>query len=111
MAERLSKAFVDQIKKEHQQYLADPDVLHNRELHDRIQKTWKQESPLFHRRMQEAKLLEPLAYVAQQRMWQEQEKLVRSGMAWPDAREQAERMHLMLDPDKLEESSQPTPTQ
>ena len=43
-----------------------------------------------------ANLADPLAKVLQARMWLRQEELMRGGMPVTDAREQAEREHLML---------------
>jgi hypothetical protein len=41
-----------------------------------------------------------MAFVCQQRMWAESDRLEKAGMPPTDAREQAEREHLMLEPEE-----------
>lgn len=98
----LSKQEVQRIKAEHQKYLADEETLHNQELHKRILLTWQQNSPKMVLRLRTQGVLEALAYVCQQRMWQERKQLIKAGMPLTDAREQAEREHLMLEPEAQE---------
>lgn len=94
----LDKAHVDQIRKEYREYRQDEKVLHNKDLHVRILKTWKQVSPMFHRELRVANLLHELAFVAQERMWREEDRLLQAGLPWVDAMEQAERRHLHAGP-------------
>lgn len=91
-----------------------PNYGHNNDLHQRILASWKQDSPAMWKRLQSAGVGALLARVVQSRMWDEQERLISSGMPVTDAREQAERAHLMLEPEvdlaearMLEEASAP----
>lgn len=108
--EILSKQDVQRIKAEHQKYLDDEETLHNQEMHQRILATWKASSPKMYLRLRTQGVLEAMAFVAQQRMWKEQSLLIRGGMPITDAREQAERAHLMLepedDPQQMEDSGE-----
>ena len=76
---------------------------HNLEMHRRILETWRLHSPKMWRSLERNNLAVPLAFVLQQRMWQESKSLREAGMPAPDAREQAERNHLMLEPEAQEE--------
>lgn len=96
--EKLSPAWISAIEAEWQT-LQTEETLHNRALHDRIVGTWKQSSPTFWRKLQQAGIGAKLAFVLQERMWQEQASLIKSGMPVTDAREQAEKAHLMLEPE------------
>jgi hypothetical protein len=49
-------------------------------------------------------VLEAMAYVRQQKMWEQNDALVKAGMPPTDAREQAERDNLMLEPEQAEAS-------
>lgn len=97
--EILNKQDVQRIKAEHQRLLANEETLHNQDLHKRILATWQQTSPKMHLRLRTQGALEALAFVAQQRMWAEQAQLIKAGTPVTDAREQAERNHLMLEPE------------
>ena len=77
----------------------DPETMHNTVLHEHILETWKRSSPKMYARLKEAGLLEKTAFVAQQRMWAEEELLSKSGMPPTDAREEAEKAWLMLEPE------------
>ena len=96
--------FVRRVRREHRRYQEDPNLLHNEDLHCRILETWKQGSPQFHKDLVAAGVAEEAAFVAQQRMWEERDRLVAAGWALTDAREQAERNHLMLGPDLPEQT-------
>lgn len=95
--EILSKQDVQLIKTEHQRLLANEETLHNQDLHKRILATWQQTSPKMFLRLRTQGVLEAMAFVAQQRMWVEQAQLIKAGTPVTDAREQAERNHLMLE--------------
>lgn len=97
--ETLSKQDVQRIKAEHQKYLDNEETLHNQVLHQRILDTWKASSPRMYLRLRTQGVLDAMAYVAQQRMWAEQEMLMKGGMPVTDAREQAEQNNLMLEPE------------
>ena len=95
----LSQAEIQRIKAEHQKYLDAGEVV-TIPLHQRILETWKRDSPKMYLRLRSQGVLEAMAFVCQQRMWDEQARLMKSGMPVTDAREQAERQHLMLEPEK-----------
>lgn len=90
------------IKAERQQYEQE-GVIHNKILHKQILATWLRDSPQMHARLQKQKVLEDLAYVSQERMWRQMRAYQDGGMAMTDAKEQAEREHLMLEPEALEQ--------
>ena len=94
----LSKKDVQRIKAEHQKYL-DEGVEITIPLHERILATWKANRPKMYLRLRTQGVLEAMAFVCQQRMWAEKAMLVKGGMPVADAREQAEREHLMLEPE------------
>ena len=107
--EILSKQDVQRIKAEHQKYL-DEEAAITIPLHERILATWKASSPKMYLRLRTQGVLEAMAFVCQMRMWEEYDLLVRGGMPMTDAREQAERAHLMLepedDPQQMEDSGE-----
>ena len=94
-----SREWANSIRTQYQALTKDEQHLHNNLLHQSILETWKRESPQMYRHLQGLMLLAPLAYVVQARMWDRQQELLESGMAVTDAREQAEREHLMLEPE------------
>lgn len=96
---KTSPEFAAKIRKEYQALKADENLLHNRDLHRRILMTWQQTSPRMWKNLERMGLAEPLAFVLQERMWQESKRLREAGMPVTDAREQAEREHLMLEPE------------
>ena len=89
------------IKAERKKYEAE-EVLHNRELHQRILETWRRDSPQMAVRLEKQGILDDLAFVSQERMWQAAKEYRKGGMPVTDAREQAERDHLMLEPEQTE---------
>lgn len=101
MPKAISKAFRTQISQEYKALRQDENVLHNADLHRRILTSWRQDSPEMWQRLQRAELGQKLAYVLQERMWRERDALVKAGMAVTDAREQAERNNLMLEPESI----------
>ena len=94
----LSQAEIQRIKAEHQKYLDAGEVV-TIPLHQRILETWKRDSPKMYLRLRSQGVLEAMAFVCQQRMWDEQARLIKAGVPVTDAREQAERQHLMLEPE------------
>ena len=100
-----SQQFRRQIELERRKLLRDENVLHNKILHNSILETWKQGSPKMWARLQRLKLTDKLAYVLQQRMWARQEELMRAGLPVTDAREQAERETLMLEPEAQDQQN------
>lgn len=94
-----------QIKAERRKYEAE-EVLHNKELHKQILETWRRDSPQMVERLTQLKVLDDLAFVSQERMWRRAKELRKGGLPVTDAREQAEREYLMLEPE-LPEPTEP----
>ena len=90
------------IRKERQQYEADEDLIHNKILHRQILETWRRDSPKMVARLEKQGILDDLAFVCQERMWRAAKDNRRAGLPVTDAREQAERDHLMLEPEEPE---------
>lgn len=90
------------IKVEREKYEADEEVIHNRMLHKRILETWRMDSPQMVERLIKLRILDDLAFVSQERMWRQAKLYRQGGMQVTDAREQAEREHLMLEPEMPE---------
>lgn len=87
------------IEAEYRRYKASEDLIHNRELHQRILSTWQQTSPRMWANLEAQELADKMAFVAQERMWRRADELMKSGLPVTDAREQAEREELMLEPE------------
>lgn len=86
------------IKSERKQYEAE-EVIHNPDLHQQILETWRRDSPKMVARLEKQGILEDLAFVCQERMWRAAKDNRKAGLPVTDAREQAERDHLMLEPE------------
>lgn len=89
------------IKSERKQYEAE-EVIHNPDLHQQILEAWRRDSPKMVARLQKQGILDDLAFVCQERMWRAAKDNRRAGLPVTDAREQAERDHLMLEPEEPE---------
>ena len=89
------------IKAERKQYEAE-EVIHNPDLHRQILETWRRDSPKMVARLEKQGILDDLAFVCQERMWRAAKDNRKAGLPVTDAREQAERDHLMLEPEELE---------
>lgn len=89
------------IKAERKQYEAE-EVIHNPDLHQQILETWRRDSPKMVARLEKQGILDDLAFVCQERMWRAAKDNRRAGLPVTDAREQAERDHLMLEPEEPE---------
>lgn len=89
------------IKSERKQYEAE-EVIHNPDLHQQILETWRRDSPKMVARLEKQGILEDLAFVCQERMWRAAKDNRKAGLPVTDAREQAERDHLMLEPEEPE---------
>ncbi|MEN8626077.1 hypothetical protein [Psychrobacter proteolyticus] len=98
----LSTQMVANIRKERQNYERE-EVMHNQSLHKEILETWRQDSPQMTARLNKQNLLDDLAFVVQERMWQAKELYQASGMPRSDAKEQAYKDHLMLEPENLKQ--------
>lgn len=79
----------------------DPNCRHDQEMHLRLLTTWERDRPrmwaslMAHGR----EVADDMAFVAQQRMLERQAVLMHAGMPVMDAREMAEREHLLLTPE------------
>lgn len=89
------------IKSERKQYEAE-EVIHNPDLHQQILEVWRRDSPKMVARLEKQGILEDLAFVCQERMWRAAKDNRKAGLPVTDAREQAERDHLMLEPEEPE---------
>ena len=89
------------IKSERKQYEAE-EVIHNPDLHQQILEAWRRDSPKMVARLEKQGILDDLAFVCQERMWRAAKDNRRAGLPVTDAREQAERDHLMLEPEEPE---------
>lgn len=90
------------IKAERKQYEAEEDLIHNKILHRQILETWRRDSPKMVARLEKQRILDDLAFVCQERMWRAAKEYRKAGLPVTDAREQAERDHLMLEPEEPE---------
>ena len=95
----LTKEQVVRLRMEERRRRNSPDLIHNRDLHSRILRSWETERPAMWARLSQQKMTETMAFLAQHRMWEERDRLLAAGMPITDAREQAERAHLMLGPE------------
>jgi len=107
MSNKLTKADAKRIRQEYLRLKRDEEVLHNTILHQQILETWRRDSPMMYRELNVLGILEAMAYVSQERMWLEQERLVEAGMPITDAQELAEREHLMLEPEEEPQEAEP----
>lgn len=89
------------IKAERKQYEAE-EVIHNPDLHQQILEAWRRDSPKMVVRLEKQGILDDLAFVCQERMWRAAKDNRKAGLPVTDAREQAERDHLMLEPEEPE---------
>ena len=96
----LSLQMVASIKNERKKY-ENEGVIHNREMHHQILATWKRDSPQMTKRLRNLQVLDDMAFVCQERMWQANDDYRASRMSPTDARETAEKEHLMLEPESL----------
>ena len=93
---QLDKASIDA---EYRRYKANEELIHNKDLHQRILTSWEQDSPRMWSSLMAQGLTEKLAFVVQERMWRRQDELMQAGMPVTDAREQAERDELLMEPE------------
>ena len=89
------------IKSERKQYEAE-EVIHNPDLHQQILEAWRRDSPKMVARLEQQRILDDLAFVCQERMWRAAKDNRKAGLPVTDAREQAERDHLMLEQEEPE---------
>lgn len=90
-----------QLRQERRMYetRAEYEPIHNRHLHQRILATWNRDYPQAVEQMKRAGILEDMAFVSQERMWDSADLYRKGGMTFSDARQQAEKDHLMLSDD------------
>ena len=99
----MDKQRQDQITEEYNRLNQDEETIHNQDLHKEILATWEYTSPKFYQELKSVRMLDKMAYVVQQRMWAENDSLIKAGFPYTDAREQAERNQLMLEPEEDED--------
>lgn len=99
MQQTASREWASEIRAQYKALTEDEEHLHNSLLHQSILETWKRHSPRMHQNLQALQLLTPLAYVLQSRMWDREQELLDVGMPVTDAREQAEKENLLLEPE------------
>ena len=99
MQQTASREWASEIRAQYKALTEDEEHLHNSLLHQSILETWKRHSPRMHQNLQGLQLLTPLAYVLQSRMWDREQELLDAGMPVTDAREQAEKEILLLEPE------------
>lgn len=91
--------FVSWVKKEHKR-LEDQGESYTIPLRQRILKGWEVNQPQMLARLNKAGVAQKLADVLQARMWQAAQEYLDSGMPLSDAREQAEREWLWMEPEE-----------
>lgn len=101
MSDKLTPEDTARIKAEAERILASEEItdLHNWILHERIVTAWQMYQEEMWRELWELGVGKAFAVVQQNRMWREYDLLVASGMQPSEARQIAEREHLMLAPD------------
>lgn len=95
----LTPADAARIREEYRERQKDPDLLHNLTMHAYLLKTWQRDSPKMWASLTAQGVTEEFAFLAQQKMWEERDRLKAGGMMPTDAREEAERQHLLLAPE------------
>lgn len=101
MNDKLTPEDAARIKAEAKRLLASEsqDEMHNKELHRQIVAAWKLQHKAMWQSLQRLGIGQAFAVVQQQRMWEERERLLESGMQVTEATQIAECEHLMLAPD------------
>lgn len=89
-----------QIELEYRRLRRDHQDQHNKAMHRYLLEKWERESPRMWASLSQVPgRAKALAWVLQHRMWTRQEELMRGGLPVTDAREQAERENLLLEPE------------
>lgn len=102
------EAYKAEIEAEYRQYRAE-EVIHNREMHQRIMTAWEMESPRMWSNLIALGLTDKLAFVVQERMWRRREELLSQGFPVTDAREVAEQEELLMEPEVPEPDNSDLP--
>jgi hypothetical protein len=100
------RSFVLRIEAQHREMSRDPAAIHNRDLHARILRTWERDSPKMWARLTKLGIASKLAFVLQERMWRERDRLAEAGMQLGDAGAIAMAEKLMLAPEADEEAAE-----
>lgn len=108
MDKRLNRRWMQEIRAQAARLEADEEHVHNNVMHESILAAWKEHSPVMWAQLTASNLADPLAKVLQARMWDRQAELLKAGLPVTDAREQAEREHLMLEPEAESERELPS---
>lgn len=98
MSQNPNQSFKAQIEADYRRMKAE-EVLHNLDLHQYILETWERDSPRMWASLTAQGLTEKFAFVQQERMWRREDELLKAGYPITDAREEAWRDHLMLEPE------------
>lgn len=98
----MDQAWKAEIEKEYASLRTSETVLHNKDLHKQMLANWKAHSPKMWASLRTAgpSFADKLAFVLQERMWLRLNELMKGGMPYPDAQEQAEKEMLMLEPEE-----------
>jgi len=105
-SQRLGPAWIEDQYSRMNKLYEDGDLMHNRLLHEEILEDWKWNRPEMYQRLKKAGLHHKLAFVLQEKMWQEEESLSSAGMPPGDAKAQAMAEWLMLGPEPETEESE-----
>ena len=105
-SQRLDPTWIEAEYSRMKKLYEDGDLIHVRSLHNEILENWKWNRPKMYRRLKKAGLTEKLAFVLQEKMWQEEESLSAGGMPPGDAKAQAMAEWLMLGPEPEAEESE-----
>lgn len=96
------QSFRKWVHQKHQEFSQGEELIHNTELDKQIKETWLVNSPKMYQDLKRQRILDKTAFVLQELMWQESDRLEAAGMPPTDAREMAEREWLMLEPEEEE---------
>lgn len=105
MNKLITAKWANEIRAEHQQMVETGEEFGPKHpMMEHLLERWESGSPKLWRNLKRMDLVEPLAQVLLSRMYQRMTELERSGMPPTDAREQAEREILMLEPEQEQEA-------
>ena len=96
---QMTREWADGIRTKYKALKDNEEHLHNNLMHEQILETWKRGSPVMWSNLSRLMLTGPLAYVVQAEMWERKKVLMQAGLPVTDAREQAEKETLMLEPE------------
>ena len=97
--QQMTREWANGIRAKYKALTEDEEHLHNNLMQEHILATWKRDSPVMWKNLTQLMLTGPLAYVVQAEMWARKKELMQAGLPVTDAREQAEKETLMLEPE------------